>query len=159
MFNGLEQIIMYVIKNSGHSDELLTPEQRYDNVMNALFGDYYPRHHIKPPAGSTLEEVMDIRDLNRSGVNISRAVRKVTSMRFQEMKKNKNADSGRMALHKAAIESILKHFNRKKDHYDNFHTIESDEDLDKKTFLTQEQKEEAIQARKDIFAALTAAGW
>lgn len=58
---GLKEVLYRLIENTPHSDESLTVEQRYDNVMKALMGDYYYIDKIsKPPHNVSTEQVIGI---------------------------------------------------------------------------------------------------
>ncbi|MCB9978568.1 MAG: hypothetical protein H6862_03040 [Rhodospirillales bacterium] len=159
MFNGFEQILMYVIRNSGHSDETLSDEKRFDNAMKALFGDYYTDRHIDPPSDYSYDEMLEIQRRKKNGMPLLKAIRLVTGREFKRMKAHQDSESNGKALHRAHIEKVKKHLLRFKNHYDNYIPADSNQDIEANTYMSENEMSQALRKREDIFQALYKAGW
>lgn len=158
MFNGFEHILMAVIKESAHSDDRVSDEERYDNAMKAMFGDFYEPTYTKTPTMISHAEIKCILYLQKSGLSLQAAIKKVVSTR---MKKPANDAEKERYNEKLTIltDRIRKHIQRNKTHYDEFIAPDSDDGLMNSPYLTDKEKIEIIEEREAIFKAMREAGW
>jgi hypothetical protein len=157
-FNGLEQILMAVIKATSHSNDLISDERRFDNAMRALFGEFYSLTYRKNPAQVSQREINTIVGLRNSGLSLQSAIRQVVSKRFKKPlnEADKRSYEGELT---PIIDRIRKHIERNESHYEQFITSDSDDDLLKSPYHEEEEKSEYIEKRKSIFKALRDADW
>lgn len=157
-FNGLEQILMAVIKVTAHSDNSVSDEQRFDNAMKALFGEFYSLTYTKNPAQISHEEINSIIGLQKSGLSLQSAIREVASKRLKNPANDADKRSYEANL-TVLIDRIRKHIQRNKPHYEQFITPDSNDDLLTSPYHEEKEKAEYIEERKAIFKALRDADW
>jgi hypothetical protein len=164
-FNGFEQILMAVIKETHHFDDRNTDpdikirqsdEQRFDNAMHAIFGDYYvPR--FKDAADFTSSELMQIRKLIEDGKKFRASIRKVMQPHLPSIDGSKADKSKYNEGLERLVQQARKHFKHHKIHYEEFLPIDPYDEMEKSSYLGYES--DAHAQREKIFHALREAGW
>jgi len=164
-FNGFEQILMAVIKETQHYDDRHTDpdikikksnEERFDNAMHAIFGDYYdPR--FKDSADFTFTELMQVRKLTEAGENFRASVRKVMEPHLPAIDSSKADKSKYNEELERLVQQARKHFKHHEIHYEEFLPIDPNDDTEKSSYLGYES--DAHAQREKIFQALREAGW
>ncbi|MBP7720980.1 MAG: hypothetical protein KA155_00435 [Alphaproteobacteria bacterium] len=155
LFNGLDQIVMRVIEQTAHTQGD-TDEQRFDNVMQALFGidktmpkenRRYPMH-IKPPTEFSHAEVLWVVNANKNGTPLEKAIKEIIKEGA-----TKKADDD------VAFERLKQHLRRYKKHYESFVSIDLWQDLEPNEYFSEEDIKKLKEDREKIFQALSDAGW
>lgn len=144
---------MRVIQQTAHAQGH-TDGRRLNDVMCALFGvdetlkkenRRYPMH-AKPPVGFTHAEILWVVNANKSGVPMEKAIKEII-----EQRPDGKGD--------AAFERLKQHLRRYKKHYESFSSVDLWEDLTPNEYFSEEDIEKLEKDRKNIFKALSDAGW
>ncbi|MEZ5814420.1 MAG: hypothetical protein R3E13_06840 [Alphaproteobacteria bacterium] len=67
LFNGLEEILMGVIKATAHSDSRMEDAERLENALKAIYGDHYDSAYKKPCTGLTHDDFLEIVKRKKNG--------------------------------------------------------------------------------------------
>ena len=167
MFNGFEQILMHVIEETLHTNDLdrsgkkpyKSKEERFDDAMAAIFGKKYERRY-KKTADFYASELMEIKNLEKRGMSRRQAVAEVGHYMLPEIKEGNSADKREYEAKLTTLENqVKKHFGREKHHYDEFVPMEGKIPNEASSEATKEIFEIEKRQRENIFQALRAAGW
>jgi hypothetical protein len=166
IFNGLHQILMHVIEETVHNDDmgrdgkpLKSKEERFDDTMHAILGDQYERR-FKQTSDFFASELGAIKRIEARGKSFRAAVADVAKHRLPEVEEGNEADKREYEKELTRLEDqVKKHFKRQYQHYKEFVPMDNNKDLERSFGFDDELLNEAKEQRKNIFKALRAAGW
>lgn len=153
-FNGFEEILMAVIKNTahakGHSDE-----KRFDEAMKALFGKNYKVYAPQLNAGISDADIRKILKKEAGGESLEGAIKQVlkdqiTSKPIKDVVEREAQRARDEKLYKAKLEAVKKHINRHRTYYAWSEPVD---------FETTEEESVKEKQKTGIFEALRNAGW
>lgn len=156
-YDGFENILMAVIRSTANENEHLTDEERFDNAMYAIFGDYYEKWHNKTPSEFTVGEVLSVQNLRAEGIKVKEAVRRVKG--FGERPESKVERAEFDAELETLTGRVKMALARNKEFYKSFSAVDSDWDLEPNEYEGPEVMNKRKEKRKAIFKALRDAGW
>ncbi len=159
MFECFEEILMAVIKNTLHNDDMCdktspfvrmrkSDEERFDDAMVAIFGKQYERQFKKTNALSTTELLAIKRKIDE-GETVRSAVKNIVHGR-----QNREIGTQSASLN-VFYDQARKHFERNEDHYKNPTHPNNLTPLEEGSLFSTER----IKAREEIFKTLRSAGW
>lgn len=166
-FNGFEEILMHVIKETVHDYDMdrdgkpiKSKEERFDDAMSAIFGKQYERRFIQT-SDFFASELIAIKELQKQGCQLRGTVAEIAKYRLPEIRNDKQGnqkedDKREYEAELTRLEGqVKKHFKRQEKHYKEIDDIESEHAF----FSEKELLAEDIAQRENIFKALRAAGW
>lgn len=154
-FNGFEQILKSVIKETCHSNEKLSEVARYDAAMRALFGKYHTNKAYKRiPAEMNLRDMLEIVRLIEAGQQKETAIKAVLKEKFKGLKEKELKEKVESLMGRIKIE-----LKRNYGYYKNYNLVDIYADLKDNPYYTDKVLANQRAAREKIFTALRDAGW
>lgn len=135
----------------------MSDEQRFDNAMRAIFGDYYEEPRFKETSDLSAGELIKIKNLKENGYSLPAAVKVFVGDRLPKENFSKADKKKIESALQRYVEQVKKHFKRNKGHYEEFIPVEGYADIESSPY--RDASDDAQEKREKIFAALRDAGW